>query len=91
MAKVEVAKNENKVPVWEPFLTVTLSKREAIGLLALTYVIPDGLIHGYLYSLIEKEVRHIVNSDGLDRMVGKLRVDGCVEAMNNLDYEFGKV
>lgn len=33
MAKVELVKQEAKAPEWVPFVTLTLSKREAAGLL----------------------------------------------------------
>lgn len=54
MAKVEVITKKDKKPKWEPFATITVSKRELGGLFKLVGAAHYRLVGGELYHQINK-------------------------------------
>ena len=54
MAKVELVKKNEFPTKWEPFATITLSKREAAGVLAAGALVTTNLFPYTLYSRLDK-------------------------------------
>ena len=88
MAKVELVKQEEKKPEWVPFVTVTLSKREAAGMMRAVghhagRVVPGGLYGMFKDIIGEEDMTFLFSSResiGIDNIVSK-----------ELDEKFGPV
>lgn len=85
MAKVEVVVKEDKKPKWEPFVTVTLSKREAAGIAALLGKATSGIATYELYQDLD---RALGNTNDYGESIG---VSGSNIQSTLLDNRFGKL
>lgn len=85
MAKVEVVVKEDKKPKWEPFVNVTLSKREAAGVAALLGKATSKIATYELYTDLDKALGH-TNDYG-----DSIEVSGSGIQSTLLDNRFGKL
>jgi hypothetical protein len=85
MAKVEKVEREVVKPKWEPFATVTLSKREAAGVAALLSKASSGVATYALYAELD------VLLGGTNDYGDELCVTGSSNAIISLDNRFGKL
>lgn len=90
MAKVKRVDHIETVQ-WKPYVDVSLSKREAIGLMALMYVAPTPLVRGGLYNLLKECLNLLVDENELDDITDGISINYSNDVHSRLDDLFGKV
>lgn len=90
MAKVERVDNIEAAQ-WKPYINVSLSKREAIGLMALMYVTPMPLVRGGLYDSLQECLKLLVDENELNNITDEISINYSSDVHGRLDDLFGKV
>lgn len=85
MAIVEKVEKKEDKPKWEPFVTVTLSKREAAGVAALLGVSSTSLCNFDLYNQLDEAI------GGTNDYSGEIYVEGDRIQGERLNTRFGKL
>ncbi len=90
MAKVEMIKKKEEAVKWEPFVTITLSKREAAGVAAAVAAASCSLVPYSLYSGLNKLLGGTNDYDLSES--GESTYNALTESVAKLiDKRFGKL
>lgn len=85
MAIVEKVKKDEDVPKWEPFVTITLSEREAAGVAALVSQANTSIVGYQFYRDLNRAL------GGSNDYGDEIRITGCTRQTEVLNNRYGKL